>query len=147
MLNFHTHSSPARRLSDRRRALMAEVVLAARRRSDPLAKRRAAFRRAQLRAAETRLQMMQGTRFAFADEAERLFGVRPELKPLASYDAELAKIEKLVPGEGALWARVEAYLEAFTIPKDRLQKTFDAAIARCRGRSADRKSTRLNSSH
>src|SRR3546814_6579676 len=81
------------------RALMAEVDLAARRISDPLAKRRAAFLRAQLRAAETRLQMMQGTRFAFADEAERLFGVRPELKPLASYDAELAKIEKLVPGE------------------------------------------------
>src|SRR3546814_5510268 len=88
--------------------------------------------------------------------------VRPELKPLASYDPELAKIEKLVPGEGALWARVEAYLEGFTIPKDRLQKTFDAAIARCRGRSMahipmpegesfrlelDRKSTRLNSSH
>ena len=117
------------------RALMAEVDVAARRISDPLAKRRAAFLRAQLRAAETRLMMMQGTRFAFADEAERLFGVRPELKPLASYDPELAKIEKLVPGDGALWARVEAYLEGFTIPKDRLQKTFDAAIARCRGRS------------
>ena len=117
------------------RALMAEVDLAARRISDPLAKRRAAFLRAQLRAAETRLMMMQGTRFTFADEAERLFGVRPELKPLASYDAELAKIERLVPGEGALWVRVETYLDGFTIPKDRLQKTFDAAIARCRGRS------------
>ena len=117
------------------RALMAEVDLAARRISDPLAKRRATFLRAQLRAAETRLQMMRGTRFAFADEAERLFGVRPRLKPLASYDAELAKIEALVPGDGALADRVEAYLDAFTIPKDRLQKTFDAAIARCRGRS------------
>lgn len=117
------------------RALMAEVDLAARRQSDPLAKRRAAFLRAQLRAAETRLMMMQGTRFAFADEAERLFGVRPQLRPLASYDAELAKIEALVPGEGALADRVEAWLDAFTIPKDRLQKTFDAAIARCRGRS------------
>ena len=57
------------------RALMAEIDLAARRISDPLAKRRATFLRAQLRAGETRLQMMQGTRFAFADEAERLFGV------------------------------------------------------------------------
>ncbi|HKX89440.1 MAG TPA: hypothetical protein VJM13_09535 [Sphingopyxis sp.] len=117
------------------RALMAEVDLAARRVADPMARRRAAFLRAQLRAAETRLQMMQGTRFAFADEAERLFGVRPHLQPLASYDGELAKIEALVPGEGALADRVEAYLDAFTIPKERLQKTFDAAIARCRGRS------------
>ena len=117
------------------RALMAEVDLAARRISDPLAKRRAAFLRAQLRAAETRLQMMQGTRFAFAAEAERLFGVRPRLQPLASYDSELAKIETLVPGDGTLADRVETYLDAFAIPKERLQKTFDAAIARCRGRS------------
>jgi len=31
---------------------------------------------------------------------------------------------------------VESYLDRFTIPKDRLQKVFEAAIARCRGRSA-----------
>lgn len=117
------------------RELMAQIDLAARRIPDPLERRRATFLRAQLRAAETRLQMMQGTRFAFADEAERLFGVRPRLKPLASYDPELTKIEALVPGNGALPDRVEAYLDAFTIPKERLQKTFDAAIARCRGRS------------
>lgn len=117
------------------RALMAETDRTARRLDDPLAKRRAAFLRAQLRAAETRLMMMEGTRFAFVDEAERLFGVRPRLKPLASYDAELAKIDALVPGQGPLADRVEAYLDAFTIPKDRLQPTFEAAIARCRGRS------------
>ncbi|MEQ8311670.1 MAG: hypothetical protein RIA72_13320 [Sphingopyxis sp.] len=117
------------------RVLMAETDRTARGLTDPLTKRRAAFLHAQLRAAETRLMMMEGTRFAFADEAERLFGVRPQLKPLASYDAELAKIAALVPGEGALADRVEAYLDTFTIPKDRLQPTFEAAIARCRGRS------------
>jgi hypothetical protein len=118
------------------RALIARLDTAARRLSDPLDRRRAIFLRAQLRAAETRLMMMQGTRFAFADEAERLFGVRPVLKPLASYDGELGKIAALVPGDGPLAARVETWLDGFTIPKDRLQKTFDAAIARCRGRSA-----------
>ncbi|WP_039576881.1 hypothetical protein [Sphingopyxis fribergensis] len=117
------------------RELMAQLDLAARRLPDPLERRRATFLRAQLRAAETRLQMMQGTRFAFADEAERLFGVRPRLKPLANYDLALKQIEALVPGDGPLPDRVEAYLDAFTIPKERLQKTFDAAIARCRGRS------------
>lgn len=118
------------------RDLIARLDLAARRITDPMERRRAISLRAQLRAAETRLLMMQGTRFAFADEAERLFGVRPRLKPLASYDADLAKVEALVPGDGPLPARVEAYLDRFTIPKDRLQKVFDAAIARCRGRSA-----------
>ncbi len=118
------------------RALAARLDLAARRLSDPMERRRAAFLRAQLRAAETRLLMMQGTRFAFADEAERLFGVRPRLLPLASYDAALAKVAALVPGDGDLATRVETYLDHFTIPKPRLQKTLDAAIARCRGRSA-----------
>ncbi|WP_428683991.1 hypothetical protein [Sphingopyxis sp.] len=118
------------------RELIAKLDLTARRLSDPMERRRAASLRAQLRAAETRLLMMQGVRFAFADEAERLFGVLPRLKPLASYDADLAKIEALVPGDGPLWQRVEAYLDRFTIPKDRLQKVFDVAIARCRGRSA-----------
>ncbi|MBB5705466.1 hypothetical protein [Sphingopyxis panaciterrulae] len=103
---------------------------------DPIDRRRAAFLHAQLVAAETRLQMMQGKRFPFAEEAERLFGVRPVLKPLAAYDAELAKVAALVPGDGPLAARVEAYLDRFTIPKDRLEKVFDAAIARCRGRTA-----------
>src|SRR3546814_5103286 len=82
--------------------------------------------------------MMQGKRFPFAEEAERLFGVRPVLKPLAAYDAELAKAAALVPGDGPLAARVEAYLDRFTIPKDRLEKLFDDAIARCRGRTAAR---------
>ncbi len=118
------------------RDLTAKLDGEVRRIGDPLQRRRAAFLRAQLRAAEMRLLMMQGTRFAFADEAERLFGVRPQLQPLANYDAALAKIAALVPGEGPIADRVEAYLDRFTIPKDRLQKTFDAAIARCRGRSA-----------
>ena len=117
------------------RDLTARLNDTARRLSDPQDLRRAAFLRAQLRAGETRLMMMQGTRFAFADEAERLFGVRPQLQPFASYDQHLAAVEALVPGIGPLATRVEAFLDRFTIPKGRLQKVFDVAIARCRGRS------------
>lgn len=118
------------------RQLMAKLDSAAPDLSDPIERRRGAFLHAQLRAAETRLMMMDGTRFPFAEEAERLFGVRPELKPLASYDAQLTAVEALMPGSGPLATRVEAYLDHFTIPKERLQKVFDAAIARCRGRTA-----------
>jgi hypothetical protein len=98
--------------------------------------RRAAFLAAQLRAADTRLQMMDGKRFAFAEEAERLFGVRPALQPLSAYDAGLKKIAELVPGDGPLGARVDAYLDRYTIPKDRLQAVFEASIAACRAATA-----------
>ena len=117
------------------RQLMAKLEETAPDLTDPIERQRRAFLAAQLRAAETRLMMMGGTRFAFSEEAERLFGVRPVLRPLESYDAALVTIDTLVPGDGPLATRVEAYLDRFTIPKDKLQGVFDAAIARCRGRT------------
>jgi hypothetical protein len=106
-------------------------------RLEPMEVRRRDFLLAQLRAASTRLDMMQGRKLAFADEAEGLFGVRPELKPLAAFDPLLARIERLVPGRGALADRVDAFQERFVIPRDRLEPVMRAAIAECRRRTME----------
>ena len=87
-------------------------------------------------AAVTRLQMLAGRKFSFAGEAKGQFASQPVLKPLAEYDAALARIEKLAPGAGKLASRVDAFNERFTIPKDRLQPVFDVAIAECKRRTA-----------
>ncbi len=105
------------------------------RRLAPIEVRRRAFLLGQVTAAETRLAMLAGHKFAFADEARGLFGAAPELKPLASYDAVLADIDKLVPGPGPLWQRVSDYRETLRIPADRLKPVMDAAIAECRART------------
>ena len=105
-------------------------------RLDPMERRRRGFLLAQLRAAQTRLRMIRGEKLSFAEEAQGLFGVRVELKPLSSYDPVLARIEKLVPGSGPLSERVDAFQDRFTIPKDRLKPVFDAAIAECKRRTA-----------
>jgi len=121
------------------RAAIAEIrdmVRVLQRATRGLEARRLGFLDKQLTAADTRLQMMDGTRFPFADEAERLFGVRPQIKPLSAYDAGLAEIAMLLPGDGPLAARVDAYLEHFVIPKDKLQSVFDTAIAACRTETA-----------
>ena len=97
--------------------------------------RRVRFLDAQLTAAATRLKMLRGEKLSFADEAFGLFGVRPELKPLASYDPVLARIDTLVPGPGPLSDRVDAFQERFTIPAARLKPVFDAAIAECKART------------
>ena len=97
--------------------------------------RRRIFLGAQLRAASTRLHMMSGEKLSFEDEAEGLFGVRPQLKPLTAYDPVLKEIEALVPGEGPLWQRVDAFNDRFIIPADRLKPVMDAAIAECRKRT------------
>jgi hypothetical protein len=106
-------------------------------RLDPVERRRRDFLLAQLKAASTRLAMMQGAKLPFADEAEGLFGVRPELKPLAAYDPVLARIGRLVPGKGPLADRVDAFQERFTIPGKRLEPVMRAAIAECRRRTAE----------
>lgn len=97
--------------------------------------RRRLFLLAQLKAADTRLRMMSGEKLSFEDEAEGLFGVRPQLKPLSAYDPVLKEIEALVPGEGPLWQRVDSFSDRFIVPADRLQAVMDAAIAECRRRT------------
>ncbi len=100
----------------------------------PLAAR-TRFIQANLNAARTRLRMMAGEKVSFQDEARNLFGVAPELKPLTAYDPVLAQIDRLVPGDGPLWQRVDAFQNRFVIPTERLKPVFDAAIAECRSRT------------
>jgi hypothetical protein len=100
-----------------------------------LEQRRARFLVAQLTAAITRLQMLQGEKLSFQDEAQGLFGVRPETPSLGSFDPAIAQIDALVPGDGPLWKRIDDFQKRFDVPADRLRPVMDAAIAECRKRS------------
>jgi len=119
------------------RALAAAVDVALPKISNEADKRRALALRGMLVAADTRLQMLQGKKFAFNDEARGQFATVPDLKPLSHFDPILASLEKLMPGDGALAARVDAFNDGYVIPKDRLQSVFDAAIAECKKRTAE----------
>jgi len=94
------------------------------------------FLAAQLRALSTRAAMNQGARYSFADEAAALFGVRPVLKPLASYAAVLRRIDRLVPGTGPLAARVTAFRKRYEIPPAKLPAVLEASIAECKARTS-----------
>jgi len=118
-----------------RAAALRERIAAAAPEQGSLEARRARFLDAQLVAAQTRLRMMQGENLPFVDEAEGLFGVRPETPDLATFDPLITRIDALVPGEGPLWQRIDAFDNRFNIPPDRLQAAMDAAIAECRRRT------------
>lgn len=119
-----------------RTAALSKRVAALKSSVDGLDQRRARFLLAQLTAAATRLRMLQGEKLSFEDEAEGLFGVRPSLRPLSSYDDLLGKVETLVPGSAPLAERVEDFQNRFTIPTARLKPVFDAAIAECKARTS-----------
>jgi len=118
-------------------AVLRERIAAVAPEQGSLEERRARFLDAQLHAAQTRLRMMQGENLPFADEAEGLFGVRPETPDLATFDPLIARIDALVPGEGPLWQRIDAFRSRFDVPASRLKAVMDAGIAECRRRTLE----------
>jgi hypothetical protein len=116
-------------------ALIARVQAVDAKGLAPLDARRRAFLLAQLKAERFRLDMIDGETSAFRDEAQALFNVRPDLKPLSAYDPVLARIEALFPGPGELSDRIEAFKAGYVVPKDRLEPVMQAAIAECRRRT------------
>lgn len=102
---------------------------------DPLSRRRRVSLIGQLVAARTRLRMLQGERLGFIEEAQGLYGVTPQLRPLTDFDAALARIDRLLPGGGPMLDRLEAFRNRFVIPADRLDQVMRAAIAECRRRT------------
>lgn len=117
-------------------ALSAQLTAAQAQARDPAVQRRVRTLAAYVTSMRFRLDMMEGARVPFADEAERLFALRPPLRPLESYDAALARLETLAPGRGTLAERVSAFNDRYVIPHDRLRPVMEAAIAECRRRTA-----------
>lgn len=118
-------------------ALNAEIDAAQAAATDNLTMRRARTLSAYVAAARFRMEMMEGVRVPFVEEAERLFALRPDIRPLSEYDEALARIDSLVPGDAPLAERVAAYTGRFVVPQDRADAVMRAAIAECRRRTAE----------
>lgn len=118
-------------------ALNAEIEAVQAAATDDLTVRRARTLAAYTAAARFRMEMMEGVRVPFVEEAERLFALRPDNLPLHYYDEALQRMESLVPGEGTLAERVNSYLGRFVVPQDRADAVMRAAIAECRRRTAE----------
>jgi hypothetical protein len=86
-------------------------------------------------AALMRIRMAEGQKFSFDEEARALYGVAPPPYDLTEFDAALADVDKLLPGDGDLATRVEAFRSGLAIPADKLAAVFDAAINECRRRT------------
>lgn len=90
-----------------------------------------------LRALDTRIEINKGNYLDFDDESEALFGSRAPVYEPAHFQAILDQIDALVPGDGPLDKRVEAFNNEFVIPLDKLPAVFEAAVAECRRRTLE----------
>lgn len=103
---------------------------------DAIERRRVRYLAASISSARFRLDMIDGQRAPFVEEAERLFGLRPPLRPLEDYDPIVARIAASVPGTGPLPARIEAVRARYVVPAERVRALMEEAIAECRRRTA-----------
>lgn len=88
-----------------------------------------------LRALDTRIAINKGEYLDFDEESLALFGSQAPHYDAAHFRAILDELDSIVPGEGPLAGRVEAFNEQFVIPLDKLPVVFEAAMAECRNRT------------
>ena len=91
-----------------------------------------------LQALVARVEMLEGRRFSFNDEARALYGVTPPVYPVCFFQKILDELERLLPGQGPLEPRYHAFRKSFIIPPDKLDVVFKAATSECRARTAKR---------
>ncbi|MEM1145567.1 MAG: hypothetical protein AAGI88_23590 [Pseudomonadota bacterium] len=91
--------------------------------------------RGRLTALKTRVSLFQGELLSFDEESQRLFGATAPDYDAAYFEAILLEIGRLLPGEGELSARVNAFRDQFNIPDNKLDAVFSAAIEECRRRT------------
>jgi len=103
--------------------------------SDSLVQLRRQYLRTQLRSLIARVDMLGGKKFTFEEEALALYDAKPPRVPTSTFDAVLARLAVLLPGQGPLQARYEAFRSDFTIPKEKVDAVFTAAIAEARRRT------------
>ena len=92
---------------------------------------------ARLRALDTRIAINQGEYLDFDDESLALFGSQAPHHDAAHFETILDELDALVPGDGPLSKRVEAFNARFVIPLDKLPAVFEAAMAECRKRTLE----------
>jgi hypothetical protein len=88
-----------------------------------------------VRAMDVRIRMLNGETFSFAEEARLIYDATLPTYDFSQFDLALDEIDQLIPGEGELASRVDAFKETFEVPPENVNAVVDKAIGECRARS------------
>jgi hypothetical protein len=89
----------------------------------------------QLSALQARVSILQGKRLSFDEESRALYDAVAPTHTEADFEAVVAKLDKILPGDGPLIQRYDKFKSAFVIPRERLDRVFQTAIRACRDRT------------
>lgn len=121
--------APLNELLGRARDLLARVRSAA-----PSDRRE--YLEKQLVSVEAHLRRLSGERMTLAEEARLLYDIEPPSPRMQDFEAAIARLETLLPGEGDLAVRLKEFRDGFTVPVDRLQRVAETCVAEQRRRTA-----------
>lgn len=89
----------------------------------------------QLRALNARTSMLLGKKLTFDEESKALYDAVAPTHTEVEFEGIVAQLEQGLPGEGALIDRYDRFKQGFVVPRDRLDRVFQAAIRGCRDRT------------
>ncbi|MEJ8803834.1 hypothetical protein [Pontibacter sp. H249] len=98
-------------------------------------KRRILMLQKQVLATATKIELMDGRKLSFDEEAKLLYDAQPPHQQQAYYDSLLQEIDSMLPGKGTVADRWANYRAKFEIPKSKLDTVFQAAIQEARKRT------------
>ena len=103
--------------------------------ADSLVALRHGYLRTQLGSLSARARMLAGEHLTFDEEARALYDATPPHFSDAHFDSLLSRLDSLVPGQGPLARRYQAFRDRLLIPAGRVDTVFRTAIAACRART------------
>lgn len=120
-----------REMKLRARALIDELP------ASGLPPERADFLRGQLRGLEVSAAKFAEEKVSFVDEVEAYFQVRPELGDQAAYADAHAELDAVLPGDGSLTERYDAYRRRDQCPPEKLEAVLQALNSALRDRTRE----------
>ena len=92
---------------------------------------------AQVVGLETVARKLAGEEIPYSDEVERCYGVRPRRVPEAEFEAAHRELDTLLPGDGDLAPRYQAWREGDPLPREQLAPALVALTEELRNRTRD----------
>jgi hypothetical protein len=96
---------------------------------------RSKYLQGQLSSLIARVEILQGKKLSFDEEAKALYDATPPKYPESHFQLILAELNELLPGSAAVNDRFLNFKEKFVIPRNKLDMVFSAAINECRSKT------------
>jgi hypothetical protein len=115
--------------------LLAELGRQSYPESDGMVRLRHEYLTRQLESMVARTDLLSGGKMSFDEESEALYDAVSPSYGREHYEEALRQLETIIPGEGPLPARVQAFRNQFVIPPGKVDAVFRAAVDECRRRT------------